>query len=534
MTTAVGIANSVRSALRGAADANGIVAAVARAVWLREHGEECPAGFVPSLEILSGWMFADSPSDRDSALRADAEKQSRKALGQLFGGSWTWSRPGQGVRKGGRRRKGKDAPRTASLLLAAAADGPNGRTETLEGVHSAWLAGSRAAEGVRRTHPLTPLVRAWQARPQLRVEPDRKENAIMPAKLGGIRDLRELPGEWQVPDAAGPIAKEDWLELGLEPLDGMEPVLPVLPLVIFDASGGVSTSRGRGAALPLRLFLEIVMAVPADARGSRLDLAIRVADLIPWLWPTMEGRESSYRPVRQGAMLREAIETLNRIAVPVAGRHGPEYPNFWSCVLVRRRPGYLGLDSEDELLLDVRLPEGSGSGPLVHRPTLRRWGVRSAPAYRAALGLAYYWNRYLTLDGRRLPPIVPEVKRNREGHLLGADGEVLRLKDDRPVTHWADRRAVRTGGFLRNPEMDRLPWLSPRDVLLLCAPEAAMENANTRRRTLQDARKALRAMEAAGDLRIEEAPFGPRASAIRILPPDWWGRRPPGSTLSAN
>ena len=533
MTTAVGIANSVRSALRGAANADGIVAAVARAVWLREHGEECPAGFVPSLEILSRWMFADSPGDRDSALRADAEKQSRKALGQLFGGSWTWSRPGQGVRKGGRRRKGKDAPRTASLLLAAA-DGPNGRTETLEGVHSAWLAGSRAAEGERRTHPLAPLVRAWQARPQLRVEPDRKENAIMPAKLGGIRDLRELPGEWQVPDAAGPIAKEDWPELGLEPLDGLEPVLPVLPLVIFDASGGVSTSRGRGAALPLRLFLEIVMAVPADARGSRLDLAIRVADLIPWLWPTMEGRESSYRPARQGAMLREAIETLNRIAVPVPGRHGPEYPNFWSCVLVRRRPGYLGLDSEDELLLDVRLPEGSGSGPLVHRPTLRRWGVRSAPAYRAALGLAYYWNRYLTLDGRRLPPIVPEVKRNREGHLLGADGEVLRLKDDRPVTHWADRRAVRTGGFLRNPEMDRLPWLSPRNVLLLCAPEAAMENANTRRRTLQDARKALRAMETAGDLRIEEAPFGPRASAIRILPPDWWGRRPPGPTLSAN
>ena len=530
MSNPADIADSVRRALKGAGDGEGIVTAVARAVWLREHGEECPPGFLPTLETLTGWMFAASPDGRDSAVRAEAEKQSREALGELFGGFWTWSRPAESSRKS-RRRKRKTAPQTP--LLVATTEDPDGEMRTVEGIHHAWLDSSRAADGARRTHPLAPLVRAWQARPPRVITPDRKENAIMPAKLAGVRDLRELPGEWQIPDAAGPIAKEDWPELGLEPLNGSAPVLPVLPLVIFDASGGVSTSRGRGAALPLRLFLEIIMAVPTDARGSRLDLAIRVGDLIPWLWPTEEGKDSSYRPARQGAMLREAIETLNRIAVPVPGRHGPEFPNFWSCVLVRKRPGYFGMESDDELLLDVRLPEGSGSGPLVHRPTLRRWGVQSAPAYRAALGLAYYWNRYLTVDGRRLRPIVPAVKRNRGGHLLGADGEVLRLKDGRPATHWADRRAVRTGGFLRNPEMDRLPWLSPRDVLLLCAPEAAMENANTRRRTLQDARKALRAMEAAGDLRIEEAPFSPRAGPIRLLPPDWWGRRAPASRLHA-
>ena len=73
--------------------------------------------------------------------------------------------------------------------------------------------------------------------------------------------------------------------------------------------------------------------------------------------------------------------------------------------------------------------------------------------------------------------------------------------------------------------MNRLPWLTPRDVLLLCAPEAALANANTRRRTLQDARKALTAMEAAGDLRIEQATVPSRAKPIRILPPDWWGTR---------
>ena len=532
MTTPAEIADSVREALKTAGDADAIVDAVARAVWLREHGEACPAGFAPSLEALAGWMFAASPGGWDSARRAEAEEQSHRALGELFGGSWTWSKPAGAVRKG-RRRRGKGVPREAPPPLFAVADSPEGGAETVESVHGAWLASPPTAGGAQRTHPLAPLVRVWQAR-RPRFLPDRKENAIMPAKLAGIRDLRELPGEWQTPETAGPLAKEDWPELGLNLMEGTAPVMPVLPLIIFDASGGVSTSRGRGAALPLRLFLEIVMAVPADARGSRLDLSIRVSDLIPWLWPTEEGKDSSYRPARQGSMLREAIETLNRIAVPVPGRHGPEYPNFWSCVLVRKRPGYLGMDSEDELLLDVRLPEGSGSGPLVHRPTLRRWGVQSAPAYRAALGLAYYWNRYLTVDGRRLPPIVPEVRRNSDGHLLDANGEVLRQKDDRPATHWADRRAIRTGEFLRNPEMDRLPWLSPPDVLLLCAPEAAMENANTRRRTLQDARKALRAMEAVGDLRIEEAPHSRPGSVIRILPPDWWGRRQPTPRISGS
>ena len=518
------IADSVRSALRNAGDGDGIAAALARAAWFGEHKEECPGGFVPSLQTLVDWLFAGPSGDNDTALRHEARENSQQALCGLLGGSWKWSRQAVQAPTGTRKGKGKEKPPAKPSLLAVP-DGHDAEPVPPEAIHRSWLQSGKALDGTRRIHPLAPLVRAWQARSP-RITPDRRELGIMPAKLAGFRDLRQLPGEWETPDTAGPVtAQEDWPELGLEPLDGPAPVMPMLPLVIFDASGCVSTSRGRGAALPLRLFLEIVMAVPANARGNRIDLAIPVRELIPWLWPTVEGKVSSYRPTRQGNMLREAIETLNRIAVPVPGRHGPEYPNFWSCVLVRRRPGYLGADSVDELLLDVRLPEGSGSGPLVHRPTLRRWGVQSAPAYRANLGLAYYWNRHLTVQGRRLPPIIPKVHRNSRGHLLGADGEVLMQKNGKPATHWADPRTVPTGGYQRNPEMNRLPWLTPRDVLLLCAPEAALANANTYRRTLQDARKALAAMEAAGDLRIEEATVPSRAKPIRILPPDWWGTR---------
>ena len=38
----------------------------------------------------------------------------------------------------------------------------------------------------------------------------------------------------------------------------------------------------------------------------------------------------------------------------------------------------------------VDLPPGSGNGPLIDN-SIRRWGVKSAPAYRLLLNLAYAW-----------------------------------------------------------------------------------------------------------------------------------------------
>ena len=58
-----------------------------------------------------------------------------------------------------------------------------------------------------------------------------------------------------------------------ETLPGIEPLrpspVPVLPLVMpYEAAGGSSMTRGRGAALPLRLFVEVLMAVPPELRRT--------------------------------------------------------------------------------------------------------------------------------------------------------------------------------------------------------------------------------------------------------------------------
>ena len=45
---------------------------------------------------------------------------------------------------------------------------------------------------------------------------------------------------------------------------------------------------------------------------------------------------------------------------------------------------------DDPVRIIVDLPPGSGNGPLIDN-SIRRWGVKSAPAYRLLLNLAYAW-----------------------------------------------------------------------------------------------------------------------------------------------
>ena len=116
------IADSVRSALRNAGDGDGIATALARAAWFSEHKEECPGGFVPSLQSLADWLFTAPFGDNDTALRAEARENSREALCGLLGGSWKWSRQAGQEPTGACKRKGKAKP-PATLTLLAVPDG---------------------------------------------------------------------------------------------------------------------------------------------------------------------------------------------------------------------------------------------------------------------------------------------------------------------------------------------------------------------------------------------------------------------------
>ena len=114
----------------------------------------------------------------------------------------------------------------------------------------------------------------------------------------------------------------------------------------------------------------------------------------------------------------------------------------------------------------VDLPPGSGPGPIV-APTLAAWGVRSAPAYNALLNLAYRW-----WD--------PGVTRN-------------------PIS--------KGYGWTQTNAPERYPELSDADLVNITRPTTARA---ARRHLLTESWNTLRALETAGELRIE---------GRRVMPP---------------
>ena len=118
--------------------------------------------------------------------------------------------------------------------------------------------------------------------------------------------------------------------------------------------------------------------------------------------------------------------------------------------------------------------------------------------------------------------------RDGEGNLLDARGRILTVKGAQPAKHWSDRRAIRTGRIVRNPELVRLPWLGPQDLVAMGGTVAESRNRSAARKVLQRTRKAARDMYAADDLIFIENDH----RHVRVEPPDWWGdpRGPIGAT----
>ena len=377
----------------------------------------------------------------------------------------------------------------------------------LDDVHKAWRKARATPGGERLKHPLATLVEAWQAGQPIEVKRDTKNNAIMPAPFAIVRDLQSEQGELfdisSTPQPGFHAAAQGWLPT-LEP-EAKEAV-ESLPLILFDAAGGASMAPGRGAPLALRLWVESILSVPCPRLPGQARVTCTLEELIIQLWPN-----GWSGPGRDAPKLERAFSQIQQAYVPWKGGR-------WLAVAVRNRPDYHNLKSP--VVFDVSLPPGSGQGPLAHRPTLRKYGVKSAAAYRLALGLAYLWNKHLTHKGKRLPPTVPVVERNPAGVVLDVHGRPLQ-RSGRPVTHWSDPRAGRTGNYERNPEMERLPWLTPDNLLSLGSPYQAggrALNGAARRKALERVRQATDEMVKAGDVTIEK-----KERRIRLAPPDWWG-----------
>ena len=387
----------------------------------------------------------------------------------------------------------------------------------------------RSMDHIPWENGLTLLVRlmdAWLNQPEV-LAPDTKDNGILPKEFAIVRDLRsETLPLFENLSAPSTGLRQPPPQLNLfGELPGFERrrKYAPLPLVLFDQSGEVSRTQGQGTPLTLRLWIEALLSVPLTSRDQAVRLAIPLRDLVAALWPN-----GWSGPARDGPRLRAALENLSRATIPWHRNGQPA--GYWTAVTVRNYPTLRHPSSE--LVLDVELPPGTGPGPMVHRPTLRKWGIRNVAAYRLILGVCGLWNEYLTYKGKRLPPLVPEVRRDDAGYVLGTDGTILTTRGGKPQTHWNDRRAVQIGENRRNPALERLPWLSSEDLLVLGGPERDLYTKQNRRRTLMRVFTALDQMERDEDIVLTVRGSGRersegkirRGDAVRIEPPDWWGK----------
>ena len=217
-------------------------------------------------------------------------------------------------------------------------------------------------------------------------------------------------------------------------LPGFEPppsrLIPPPIVVFWDDVGSGSASPGRHgpARLDWRLFNEALLSVPpGEARGHQsVTLETTVRKLALGLWPPK--REKSIKPrwhshATAWPSLKNALTAMNRTVALI----GPD--DAWLPVLTRRFPP--AGDMDGVVALEVRLPPGSLQGPLIHRPTLRKLGVKSARQYRSYLGLCWFWDRYLTGGGWMWSATQRRVERHESGALL-VKGRAL-VERGRPV-----------------------------------------------------------------------------------------------------
>ena len=249
---------SDRPTLDSADGAPAILEAVARATRAKAHdGAECPDNRVPAPADLAAWLPECPATERAEAA---------ELLGALFGTTATWDVANHnGDVQPCALIDGPLQPGMAALR------NPDGTyrpvyVEPTAAVHAAWCDADP-----QPLHPLAPLVDAWQRLAPVPAEWDNRDHPVLPGTMagpdGGLRPLVVANDPRQLPltltGGAGEPPRQLWL--------GFEQPEPVLPLVAFDARGGVSMTSGAGAAREIHAVVNRVVESQRQTNRVRAD-----------------------------------------------------------------------------------------------------------------------------------------------------------------------------------------------------------------------------------------------------------------------
>ena len=337
--------------------------------------------------------------------------------------------------------------------------------ETTISVDALWNAYRKAVDaGDQLRWPLAPLVNTWQNPPRP-VEPSKRTTArVIPARLAMANATSPRNTRLLFSPAAHASYGPDGEQLVMPGFAQPETPSPALPLALYELGAGPAVSPGKGAPLALRMFVESVLCVPMDERERGLPVAMSVSlrDFLKWLYPTRTPSPAEYWPRLMAAV--DALDSWDaRIPLYDPQTKRNELRRVVSVSGIPRGAG--ALDESVRIIVD--LPPGSGNGPQVS-DNLRRWGVKSAPAYRLLINLAYQWHN----------PGVTKI----------------------PVGKGKNRHWVQVD------DPDRYPVISDTDLVALTFPTTRRH----RGRRSVEALAVAKQLEKAGELRFVEG---------KILPP---------------
>ena len=360
--------------------------------------------------------------------------------------------------------------------------------------------------------PLRPLLSAWEELPTP-AEPETRPMGILALHIS--RRVKPIPCDAvdalppQVPGFAS-------TEMGSAYLPNLFPDGKPLPAIlhVYDRASE-HKNTGNVPPVAMRLFLELLVSVPAEARDGQLhELRFTIRDMVEM----MGWRPDHYRRKGQstGAALRRALETIRDIRVEISqagGDVGWYFPLSVSAVE--------GLSLDSRVSIVVRLPKGSNVGPPIARGVLRELGKLNGPAYRGYLALCCDWNEVATHGGRLIRPSQPEVRRATGGQVVDARGNIVTGKDGKPVTSPHHPKAVATGERAPNEARKRYRSYNANDLVSLCYPANVLVDQYNVRKYRARAMNATRLIERVGGCTIE--PLGgsyQHGLPWRIMAPD--------------
>ena len=312
-------------------------------------------------------------------------------------------------------------------------------------------------------HPYTPLIRSLLNLPEpIRPDVDRNgrphRNGILPEGQFPSQPATvysqlkiAIPDTDQKP-LLGKIEKPtDQLPLFAEVMGDHDIAIPLL--ILADEAGFHGLKQGRGTRLDKRILIFSILEMPLNQRhpGGRYELRRSLRWWRDIIWPQRNGR-SHYKKQTSGPALLSALDAVNiaGIVLPDGSKYRP--------IHVWKNPDLNNMD--DEVIIEIRLPEGSDRGPAIDKQALIEAGTISDPAFDLQLGLAYLWDNAKRRNGGfRIYATRPEVLRNAQGHCTYMVEQVI-LVNGKPTTRWDAPDAVRTGRHERNPQADRVQVLS--------------------------------------------------------------------------